>query len=83
MFDLPVVETSGTGRAGTGHGIGEIVATTGLVTLIFMLARTGRHALSAAAPSGVTRAYPRDLPSRRTLAAFRARVAMSSNSLAA
>ena len=49
MFDLPVVEISGTDRAGTGHGIGEIVATAGLVALIFLLARTGRHALSAAA----------------------------------
>ena len=49
MFDLPLVEISGTDRAGTGHGIGEIVATAGLVALIFLLARTGRHTLSAAA----------------------------------
>ena len=49
MFDLPLVEISGTDRAGTGHAIGEIVATAGLVALIFLLARTGRHALSAAA----------------------------------
>ena len=49
MFDLPIVEISGTDRASTGHGIGEIVATAGLVALIFLLARTGRHALSAAA----------------------------------
>jgi len=49
MFDLPVVEISGTDRASTGHGIGEIVATAGLIALIFLLARTGRHALSAAA----------------------------------
>lgn len=49
MFDLPVVQISGTSRAGMGHGIGEIVATAGLVALIFLLARTGRHALSAAA----------------------------------
>ena len=49
MFDLPLVEISGTDRAGTGHGIGESVATAGLVALIFLLARTGRHALSAAA----------------------------------
>ena len=49
MFDLPIVEISGTDRSGTGHGIGEIVATAGLVALIFLLARTGRHALSAAA----------------------------------
>lgn len=40
---------SGTDRVGAGHGIGEIVATAGLIALIFPLARTGRHALSAAA----------------------------------
>jgi glycerol uptake facilitator-like aquaporin len=49
MFDLPAVQISGTERATSGHGIGEIVATAGLVALIFLLARTGRHALSAAA----------------------------------
>ena len=49
MFELPIVEISGTDRASAGHGIGEIVATAGLVALIFLLARTGRHALSAAA----------------------------------
>jgi glycerol uptake facilitator-like aquaporin len=49
MFELPIVEISGTDRASAGHGIGEIVATGGLVALIFLLARTGRHALSAAA----------------------------------
>ena len=49
MFELPIVEISGTDRATAGHGIGEIVATAGLVALIFLLARTGRHALSAAA----------------------------------
>jgi glycerol uptake facilitator-like aquaporin len=49
MFDLPPVAISSTDRASTGHGIGEIVATAGLVALIFLLARTGRHALSAAA----------------------------------
>jgi len=48
MFDLPVVQISSTDRASTGHGMGEIVATAGLVALIFLLARTGRHALSAA-----------------------------------
>ena len=32
-----------------GHGLGELVATAGLVLLVFALARTGRAALSAAA----------------------------------
>ena len=49
MFDLPLAEISGTDRATAGHGIGEVVATAGLIALIFLLARTGRHALSAAA----------------------------------
>ena len=49
MFELPIGEISGTDRASAGHGIGEIVATAGLVAVIFLLARTGRHALSAAA----------------------------------
>ena len=49
MFNLPAFEISTTGRADNGHGIGEIVATAGLVALIFILARTGRHAVTAAA----------------------------------
>lgn len=49
MFDLPIAQISGTDRASVGHGVGEIVATAGLVALIFLLARSGRHALSAAA----------------------------------
>ena len=49
MFDLPAVAISHTDRAGTGHGIGEVVATVGLVALIFLLARTGRHTLATAA----------------------------------
>jgi len=49
MFDLPAVQVSTTHRASTGHAIGEIVATAGLVALIFLLVRAGRQALSAAA----------------------------------
>ncbi len=49
MFNLPTFQISTTGRADTGHGIGEIVATAGLVALIFILARTGRHTVTAAA----------------------------------
>ncbi len=36
-------------RISTGHLLAEVVATTGLVVVIFTLARTGRAALSAAA----------------------------------
>ena len=49
MFDLPAVQISGKDRISLGHGLGELVATAGLVLLVFALARTGRAALSAAA----------------------------------
>ena len=49
MFDLPAMQTSGKDRITLGHGLGELVATAGLVLLVFALARTGRAALSAAA----------------------------------
>ncbi|MCW2655665.1 MAG: low molecular weight phosphotyrosine protein phosphatase [Mycobacterium sp.] len=49
MFDRPVFEIAAKERITTGHLVGEVVATAGLVALIFALARTGRAALSAAA----------------------------------
>ena len=49
MFDLPPVQISARDRLSVGHAVGEVVATAGLVLLIFALARTGRAALSAAA----------------------------------
>ena len=49
MFDLPAVQISGKDRISLGHGLGELVATAGLVLLVFALAQTGRAALSAAA----------------------------------
>jgi arsenate reductase len=49
MFDLPAGQISTTDRASVGRGVGEVVATAGLVLLIFALARTGRAALSAGA----------------------------------
>jgi glycerol uptake facilitator-like aquaporin len=49
MFDLAPVQLSTKDRLSVGHGVGEVVATTGLVLLIFALARTGRAVLSAAA----------------------------------
>ena len=47
-FDLPAAQMATTDRVSMGHGVGEVVATTGLVLLIFALARSGRAALSAA-----------------------------------
>jgi glycerol uptake facilitator-like aquaporin len=49
MYELPPVTISGTGRAGIGLWLGELVATAGLIAVIVALARTGRAALSAVA----------------------------------
>jgi glycerol uptake facilitator-like aquaporin len=49
MFDKGIVEVATKHRVSTGHLVGEVVATAGLIALIFALARTGRAALSAAA----------------------------------
>jgi glycerol uptake facilitator-like aquaporin len=49
MFDRRVFEIAAKDRITTGHLVGEVVATAGLIGLIFALARTGRSALSAAA----------------------------------
>jgi len=48
MFDTPTT-ISTTDRLTAGHLLGEVVATTGLVLLIFALARTGRSAIIAPA----------------------------------
>lgn len=49
MFDRRVFELATKARVTPGHLIGEVVATAGLIALIFALARTGRTGLSAAA----------------------------------
>lgn len=49
MFDRRIVELATKHRVTPGHLLGEVVATAGLIALIFVLARTGRAALSAAA----------------------------------
>ncbi|HEX7426450.1 MAG TPA: MIP/aquaporin family protein [Mycobacterium sp.] len=49
MFDRQVFELATKDRITTGHLVGEVVATAGLIALIFTLARTGRAGLSAAA----------------------------------
>ncbi|WP_446211998.1 aquaporin [Micromonospora sp. IBSANI012] len=50
MFGLPAVTWSGTARTGGNLWLAEVVATAGLVVLVFALARSGR---SAAAPAAV------------------------------
>jgi len=47
MFELDAVNVSEKVRDGSGQYIGEVVATFGLVFLIFSLVRTGRDALAA------------------------------------
>ena len=49
MFDRRVIEIASKHRTTTGHLVGEVVATAGLIALIFALARTERTRLSAAA----------------------------------
>lgn len=49
MFDVSITELATTERSGGDLFLGEVVATAGLVTLIFALARTGRGALAAPA----------------------------------
>jgi arsenate reductase len=49
MFDLPAVTFSGTDRTGAPLWLGEVVATGGLVLLVFTLARTNRAAVAPAA----------------------------------
>ena len=49
MFDRQVFEIATKDRITTGHLVGEVVATAGLIALIFALARSGRAAMSAAA----------------------------------
>lgn len=48
MFDVPTA-LSTTERTTAGHQLGEVVATAGLILLIFALARTGRVALAGPA----------------------------------
>jgi arsenate reductase len=49
MYGLPAIEFSTKQRTGGGLWLGELVATTGLVLLIFSLARSGRSQTAPAA----------------------------------
>jgi glycerol uptake facilitator-like aquaporin len=49
MFDRQIIEISAKHRVTPGHLVGEVVATAGLIALIFALARSKRAGLSAAA----------------------------------
>jgi arsenate reductase len=50
MFELPAVEWSTTGRSGGGIWLGEVLATFGLLLVVFGVVRSGR---TAAAPLAV------------------------------
>lgn len=52
MFALPAVSVSRTARSAPHLWIGEVVATAGLVLVIFALARSGRGALAPVAVAG-------------------------------
>ncbi|UUO03045.1 aquaporin family protein [Mycolicibacterium novocastrense] len=49
MYDIAPLQISTKDRTTGGHLISEVVATAGLIAVIFVLARTGRAALSAVA----------------------------------
>ncbi len=49
MFDLAPVSVSTTHRATVAHGLSEVVATCGLVLVVFALVRSGRAGLAPAA----------------------------------
>lgn len=58
MFDLPAVELSETERTGSGLLIGEVVATFGLLLVIFGVVRSGRKSQVAYAVGAyITAAY--------------------------
>ena len=49
MFDRSAIQIATKERLTPGHLVGEVVATAGLIVVVFALARTGRTGLSAAA----------------------------------
>ena len=58
MFDLPAVSISTTERSAGGLWLSEVLATAGLVVLIFALVRSGRAAMAPAAVGAyITAAY--------------------------
>lgn len=58
MFELPAVTISAKERAGTGLWLAEVIATAGLLLVIFGAARSGRKDLVAVAVGGyITAAY--------------------------
>ncbi len=51
MFELPAFEWSSTARGGGGQFLAEVIATLGLMTVIFLIARPGGLGLQFVAPA--------------------------------
>ena len=58
MFELPAVQLAGTDRASSAHAVAEVVATFGLVVVVFGVVRSGRVAhVAYAVGAYITAAY--------------------------
>jgi len=57
MFGLPIIQISGHLRPTPGEGLGEIIATFGLVLVILVLSRFRREAIPVAVACFITSAY--------------------------
>jgi glycerol uptake facilitator-like aquaporin len=57
MFDLPLLQVSAHLRPTPGEGLGEVIATFGLVLVILLLSRFRREAIPLAVAAFITSAY--------------------------
>jgi glycerol uptake facilitator-like aquaporin len=57
MFSLPLLQVSAHLRPTLGEGLGEVIATFGLVSVILLLSRSRRDAIPAAVACFITSAY--------------------------
>jgi len=57
MFGMPLVQVSAHTRPTAGEGLGEVIATFGLVMVILLLSRFRREAIPVAIASFITSAY--------------------------
>ena len=57
MFDLPLLQASATMRSGGGQWLAEVVASFGLLTVIFLSARNAPHQLAMNVGLYITAAY--------------------------
>jgi glycerol uptake facilitator-like aquaporin len=57
MFGLPIVQISRHGRLTAGEGLGEVIATFGLVLVILLVSRFRRDSIPVAVAAFITSAY--------------------------